>query len=423
MIKFNLRSKLVRSAGIYTISNIVNQAIPFLIMPVLTRCLSPTDYGVTATFQVLVGFVAPFTGLSIQGAIARKYYDKDEVDLPKYIANCLLILLISSFLVGVVFWVGAHPISNLAVFPKEWLWAVIIVSVSQFVFQVTLTIWQVQTKAVKYGIYQNLLSALNVGLSLWFVVFLGMNWQGRLWAQILAGGIAGITGLFILWQGGWIKPKFDTTYIRSSLAFGIPLIPHAFGGWIMAATDRLFINKMVSVADTGIYSVGFQLAMVVGLVETSFNTAWVPWLYEKLGEKNPETNLKIVKFTYLYVAGIFVFALGLAFFAPWFLNFFVGKDFRSAGIFIFWLALARALEAMYYMTCNYIFYSTRTGFIAFATFFSAAVHIVATYVLIKLNGTIGAAQATVVSSLGLVILVWWFAARLHKMPWLLGWSR
>lgn len=417
------QSKLASSAGIYTVSNIFNSAIPFLLMPVLTRFLSPTDYGLTATFQVLVGFVAPFVGLSINGAIARTFFNKESVDLPQYITNCLYLLCGCTLVVGTIFWLFAGPISKISVFPEGWLWSVIIVAAGQYLALVVLTIFQFQEKSVKYGGFQVSLTALNAGLSLWLIVILGFKWEGRVLAQVAVAGFAIGASVFLLIRSGWLKHGINKTYLYSAVAFGVPLIPHAFGGWLTAAADRLFISNMVGLADTGIYTVGFQVTQVIALIEISFNTAFAPWLYKRLAENNPKTNLMIVKFTYLYVIGMFAFALIFTFFAPFLLNVLVGKDFRSATQFIFWLALAQATQALYFMTCNYIFYSAKTGYIAIATFISASVHILSTYLLIKTNGALGAAQATVISSVVSAALTWWFAARVHKMPWALQWSR
>lgn len=147
-------------------------------IPVLTRYLAPADYGVTATFQVLVGFVAPFIGLSIQGAVARKYFDKGSVDFPAYVTNCLFVLLGSSLVASLIILIAARPIARLAVFPHQWIWAVLAVSVSQFIAQVTLTLWQVQSMPLKYGLFQSLQTIINLILSLWFVIGLRMSWGG-----------------------------------------------------------------------------------------------------------------------------------------------------------------------------------------------------------------------------------------------------
>jgi O-antigen/teichoic acid export membrane protein len=85
MIKKFINTSLFRSASVYTLTQAINSAIPFFLMPILTRYLTPTDYGIVAMFGVLLSFVAPFTGLSIHGAIARQYYDRDEIDM---LDNC-----------------------------------------------------------------------------------------------------------------------------------------------------------------------------------------------------------------------------------------------------------------------------------------------------------------------------------------------
>src|SRR5665648_509182 len=93
-----LASSLIKTSFIYTLTKAINASIPFLLMPVLTRYLNPEDYGVVAMFGVLLSFLVPFTGLNSHGAIARKYYDRDEVDLPTYVTNCLLILITSTLI-------------------------------------------------------------------------------------------------------------------------------------------------------------------------------------------------------------------------------------------------------------------------------------------------------------------------------------
>ena len=80
---------------------------------------------------------------------------------------------------------------------------------------------------------------------------------------------AGIA-LVILSRDGWLKFNIKKQYMQSALSFGIPLIPHTLGGILIGFTDRLFITKMVGLEATGIYTVGFQVGMIIGLIEDSF---------------------------------------------------------------------------------------------------------------------------------------------------------
>jgi O-antigen/teichoic acid export membrane protein len=380
--------------------------------------MSPSDYGIVAMFTVLVNFVSPFTGLSIHGAIQRQYYERDNVDLSIYVTNCLFILIFSSALVYLTFSLFALPISRLSYFPEDWLWVVIAVSISQFITRVNLSLWQVQFKARTYGFYQVAQTVLNIGLSVWFVVFLRMAWQGRIQAQFLAITSFGLLGLFLLYKDGWIKFAFNKTYIRNALSFGVPLVPHALGGVMMTMTDRFFITNMVGLSATGLYSVGYQIGMVVGLLATSFNQAYVPWLFHKLKNNNDDdTKIVIVKITYAYFVLIILVSTSLSLIAPWFLSVFVGKDFSGASVFVFWIATGYAFSGMYMMIVNYIFYVQKTYILAWITFSSALLNIVFNYVFIKLNGSVGAAQAASLTFLLSFLLTWILSNRVYRMPW------
>jgi O-antigen/teichoic acid export membrane protein len=408
---------LLKSSGIYTLANLINSAIPFLMLPVLTRYLTPFDYGIVAMFQVLLGIMGSFTGLSVHGAVARQYYDRDSIDFPNYVGNCLYILGASTALIALVVWIFARPISNLSEFPVAWLWSVVLVCVGQFVVVVFLTICQVQVKPFAYGRFQVSLTLVNVTLSLFFVVSLGMGWEGRIQGQIFAYAIFATLAITVLIKQGWVRWSFRKDYIRSALNFGVPLIPHAFGMWAITMTDRILITRMVGVTDTGIYVVGAQIGMIIGILQDSFNRAWIPWLYDKLKREDPVWNNKIVRFTYLYDIVILILALLLAWIAPWFLKFYVGKSFVEAGQYVFWIALGYAFNGMYKMVGGYLLYEKKTFYLSLATFFTALINIIVSYFLIRANGPVGAAQGTMVAFLSSFLLTWFLANKCHRMPW------
>lgn len=117
-------------------------------------------------------------------------------------------------------------------------------------------------------------------------------------------------------------------------------------------TDRLFISNMVGLAATGIYTVGYQIGSIINVLATSFNNAYVPWLYEKLKENNKGTKVKIVKFTYIYFIIISIMAIGLGVLAPYALRGFLGKSFEGSSIYVVWIAMGYAFQGMYLMVVN-----------------------------------------------------------------------
>jgi O-antigen/teichoic acid export membrane protein len=417
MIKKIINSTLFKNAGTYTITSIINSAIPFLLMPVLTRYMSPSDYGLVAMFAVLVGFVSPFTGLSIHGAIQRQFYERERIDLPAYIFNCILILICSSAFVFFIFFIFSEPISRLSSIPKKWLWIVVTISIAQFITLINLSLWQAQYKSRIYGAYQIAQTTINIGLSVLFVMVLGMAWKGRINAQLFSVIAFGFLSLFILYKNGWIKPELKISYIRNALNFGVPLVPHALGATLMTITDRFFITNMVGLNATGLYSVGCQIGMVIALIGYSFNQAYSPWLFERLNQNNDEIKKMIVKITYAYFIIILILAIALSLIAPWFLSFFVGKSFDGAAIYVFWSSMGFAFNGMYLMVVNYIFFTEKTYILAWITFCCAILNIIFNYIFIKLNGSIGAAQATALSFFLSFVLTWKLSTRVYKMPW------
>jgi len=247
------------------------------------------------------------------------------------------------------------------------------------------------------------------------VVLLNWGWQGRILGVIITSVIFGLLSIFIIYKREYIKFSFNKKYIKDALFFGVPLIPHALGGWIITGIDRIFINSKVGVAATGLYSVGYSVGMIIGLLASSFNLAWHPFLFEKLKENNYSTKAKIVKFTYLYNVCIIFSALVLSFIAPYFLKYFVSKNFYFAYKYVLWIALGYAFQGMYFMVVNYIFYVKKTYILAWVTFFSAGLNIILNYFFIKANGAIGAAQATTITFFVKFIMVWILSAKVYKI--------
>lgn len=417
MFKKMFESSLFQNSGIYAITSLINAAIPFFLLPVLTRYLTPEDYGIVSMFALLVSMTSPFIGLSVSGSITRQYYNKDKVDIWSYVYNAILIVLVSSVIVGIIFFVFSTPISKLTSFPARNLWMVIIYVISQVIVSILLALWQVQKKAMLYGLFNNLKTFTNLILSIVLVVFFGFGWRGRIYAQLGAFILFAILAIFIIYRNGWIKVTYNKSYIKHALFFGGPLIPHALSGSIISMTDRLFITNMIGLATTGLYTVGYQVGSIISLLAASFNNAYVPWLYERLNKDEENTKIKIVKFTYAYFVGIMLLAIILGLAAPFSLNLFLGESFNESSIYVIWVAMGYAFNGMYLMVVNYIFYAQKNSLLAMVTFATALINVVLNYIFIRSFGAIGAAQATTVVFAIKFLIVWILSARVHKMPW------
>lgn len=410
---------LRRAAPIYAVGKIAASAIPFLLLPVLTRFLSEEDYGLVAMFQMLTAIAIPFMGLGMSAAVLRRYFDRDKIDFPAYVTTCLLAAAVSSLVISAALWIFSGTVERWTSFPAAWLWAVPLSAGAALLSNYLLGLWRAETRPVIYGSFQITSAAANIGLSLVLVVGLGLAWRGRVGGQVLARSAFGAAALFLLWRGGWLRFKVKGEYLKHALRYGVPLLPHMMGMWAIAATDRLFIVNMIGLADTGVYTVGRQFGAIINVLQHAFILAWLPWLFRNLERADDSTKRRIVKITYLNAAGLLVLAglLGLA--APYLLEVLVGEKFRGAARYVSWIALGYVFNGMYKMVAGYIFYVGKTHYLAIATLLAAGLNVPLNYVFILRNGPLGAAQATAISFLVSLAFTWVVATRVYPMPWLL----
>jgi O-antigen/teichoic acid export membrane protein len=408
-------SALFKSFGTYSVANMLNAAIPFLLMPFISNHLSPAAYGVFSMFQVLTLFATAVVGFNCVSAIEREYFNSDQNDLRSFVTTALYLIAGSSAFVLVLFLLFGGYIERISDVPRNFLGAVVLLVLCQMVGEILLVIWRVEHKPKKFGAMRIAKTLLEIGLTYLFVLMIAANWISLVVAQLIASSVIALLTLYILRRKGIIFGHCKMSYASQILKFGIPLIPHAIGTTVTIFSNRLFITNMVGLAESGIYTTGFQIGQVIGLFQNSFNQAWVPFFYLKL--KEGDDQIKVVKMTYLYFAVMTAIVVIFILMAPILFNIFIGKDFHSALRYVPWIAAGFAFNGMYKMVVNYLFYVQKTTIIGMGTIITAAINLVLNYFLIKQNGGIGAAQATAISFFLQFLIIWRISAHHYKMPW------
>lgn len=420
-MKLIKKDSFVSGAGIYLVSNILNAVIPFILLPILTRYLNPSEYGEVAMFQTLLGALGAFTGTVFVGAAGRKYYDAnlDREAMAEFIGSCIQLILIFSIIIFTILFIFQNQFSEWLSLKPIYIMFAVITAACAAIISVRLGQWQVQKLAIKFGLLQISRSLLNMLLSLLFVVVMLEGAQGRIDAQIITALIFLLISVFLLNKDQLLKIFiWRKDYIREALKFGVPLIPHVAGGFLLTTVDRFVINKEIGLSEAGIYMVAVQLTAAIGIVFDAINKAYVPWLFEKLTADNLQQKQKIVKLTYVWFS-LIVTGVVLAFFiGPSIVVFIAGEQYAEAGKVVGWLALGQGFQGMYLMVTNYIFYSKRTGLLSFTSISSGILNLVLLIVLVRVFGLEGAAIAFATSMGVRFLITWWIANKRHPMPWL-----
>lgn len=414
------KNSFVSGAGVYLFSNILNGVIPFLLLPILTRYLNPTQYGEVAMFQTLLGALGAFVGTNFAGASIRKYYDKDITDkeLSEFMGSCIQLVLVFSSIVFLMLFIFQAYFSKWLGLDAKYVLFAVFVAFSTVIIRFRLLHWQARKKAVKYGVFQISQSLVNSTISLVLVVLFLQGAEGRIEAQIITSFVFLIIALFLLFRSDLLKIfVWRKDYLKEALRYAVPLIPHVGGLFLLSSVDRVVINNQIGLAAAGIYMVAIQLTSVMNIVFDAVNKAYVPWLFEKLKEDDLSQKEKIVKITYIWY---FVILLGvsLAFLiGPFLVTTIAGENYSQAGELIGWLALGQGFNGMYLMVTNYILFSKRTSLLSSATISSGILNVLLLILFTNLYGLEGAAKAFALSMIIRFLLTWFLASKTHPMPW------
>lgn len=411
---------IVKGSVIYLGSSILAKAIPFLMLPILTKYLSPQDYGILSIFTIFVSIYVAFVGMMMHSNISKNYFKLTKNDLSKNIGNIINILFFTTIiylLVSIILFFYKETFFSI---PSWLLLCIPALAFMQMINTMSTTILRNEQRAFMFGIFEVCIAFVTISLTVLFLIKFNYGWMSQVYSVFIASFIFCIIGFIYMKKKDYINLSFDKEHIKSILKISIPLIPHGLGGLIIAASDRLFIERMVGLEATGLYAVGYSFGMIVSLFSDAFIKAWSPWFYKNLANPTYEKKAKIVKFTYFYIIGIFLLALIIAFIAEFLLPYIVDSRYLSSKEFIIWIAIGYSIRGIYQIFFPYLIHISKTQFLAVSTFVAAILNLILNYFFIKIYGAIGATYATVVAFTVSALLVFWYQQKNYYMPWFKG---
>ena len=409
------KNSLAFSISTYTLINIINKGIPFLLLPVLTHYLDPTDYGILTNVESLLTISITLIGINLSSAVTRQYVKKD-IDMKNYVYTGLRVIMISFFLVTIIYSSFASFIYEYTGIPLNIIYFVSIYSLLDNVMETLLAMWRMEDKPLNYGVFRICRTIIEIGLSVMLVVAYQYDWFGRFIGIYIGGILSGVYALFYLYKKGFLSGKYISDYKTHFLKYGLPLIPHSISGVIILYSDKIVITKMLGLEDNGIYSVAFQIGMAISLLQNSFNQAWVPWLFKKLALNSENEKRKLVKITYLYMLAMLGVVIVLWLITP-LIYYFLGDVFSDGMELVTIIGLGFAFNGMYKMMVNYLFYAEKTKFISIVTIGMAVFNIGLNIVLIDEYGLIGSAYSSALTFFLEFVIIWYFSQRVYPMPW------
>ena len=260
----NLKN-IIQNSAIYGIGNISTRLVGFVLIPIYTKHLEVSEYGILGLLEITSQILITSFSFSLENGLMRWYWDKNFIQRQKSIFfTIMLMLLILATFMNIIFQPFAKQFT-IFLFDNSrhttLIRLMLISSSLQMIIQVPITLMRLQEKPVRFSIAIICRLVITLILTILFIVVYDRNIQGIYEAQII--GQMAILGIISNYVRINIYPKLEKSIIRSMISYSFPLALASISGVLLTVADRYIIKFMMSIYDVGIYSLGFKTANTI----------------------------------------------------------------------------------------------------------------------------------------------------------------
>lgn len=407
---------MARHGSIYGIANFLDRAVSFIMIPVYTRFLTPSDYGVLELIYMTSNVILMVVGLGIQSAVSRFYFDYEDQDKRHQVISTAFIGYGGIALIATL---ALLPFSNLMAdkildsieLTHYFVVALITLGVGM-VIPIGSSYLRVRLQSIELTIFTFSKLIVTVGLNIYFLVYAGWGVYGILVATLIAQAVFSvIMSVYVLRRTG---VHFDLKILKDMVKFGLPLIPSSISAYIVHASDRYFIKEYASMSMTGLYSLSYKLGMLVSQFVTSpFIQVWNPRRMENFNRGDAEYIYSRI-FTYFVTFSVFI-GLQISVLAKEAIHLMTTEAYWDAYKVVPIIVMSSIVFSFHYHFQVGILMKKATKYIAVINISNGILNLILNVILIKAYDVWGAAYATLICFIYKAFATFYFSNRFYKI--------
>jgi O-antigen/teichoic acid export membrane protein len=377
---FNEIKRVFKDSAIYGLGGLLPKIAGIVLVPIYTRYLLPADYGLMSLATMVTTMVGVVMMLGQSGSLTLLFRSSQAEDSEDEVRSLLFtVVTFTLVFAGLVFalllLIGPALMPHLVKSGAIAFNPYIVVALSTAALGVPLGLLQAVNRArgqaVTHTLFQLTNFSLNTGFTIYFVVALRQGALGSLKGTLIAAALLLPVALWLL--GREMRPRFSPKWLRKSLAFGLPLVPHYFAGWILALADRYMLERFRSLTEVGLYSLAYNVAMVLNLVASSINQAWAPVYYDLASTE--DGRKKLPRLTTVYAAATTAAAMAFMLASRETLLLLAAPKYHPAAGIVPVVAAGYYFFALYIVLSTGIFYARKTRWVPAISAVAAALNI------------------------------------------------
>lgn len=371
--------------------NVLQKGISFITVPIFTRMMTASEYGVYSLFCSWESVLAIFVTLNLSYQVFNNGMVKYSSDKDGYTTSMVGLTLTLAAFWGVIL-VSLHKIfSNVIGLDTRYLLLMLL----DMVFMAISGLWIVRQR---YDFQYRALSfvtifstIMNPVLGICFVFHMADKSLARCMSVVLTNGAVML--ITYIWTLKKCRKHINIKYWIYALKLDLPLIPHYLSMVLLNNCDRIMIGKICGNMYAAFYSIAHNASMVMNIIITSINSSFNPWLYQKLSEKEYGKIKEVSRYLLIIVAGVSIIPI---IFAPEIIAILGSDEYSSAVSIMPIFSCCVFLIYVYTLFSNVEMFFEKPRYTMYGSVSATIINIVLNYFFIKKFGYQAAAYTTLI---------------------------
>ena len=397
--------RLIKNTFILTLGTFGSKLLVFLLLPLYTNCLLPSEYSSADLIANLANFLIPIfcCGVS-EGVLRFSLKEKTANGEAKYdrkavFSASLCITLLGSLLIAALF-----PLIRRIPGFESYGILVILYVIASNLHSIAAEYVRACEKHALYSFQGVLNTSFVIALNLVFLPWLDLGVYGYVLSIILADLL---TTIFLVLRARLYRDftlrTIRKTLLKELMLFSLPLIPGTMLWWIISVSDRYLLTWISGGDVNGLYVVAAKVPTLLTLLCTVFLNAWkISAVTEDSGDSEAEKKRKSEfygRVYQIYITVLFCAGTGIILFSKIFARILFANEFYSAWQYIPVLTLGALLYNLSRFLGSVYFVRKKSGRSSLTAALAAVLNVVLNLILIPRYGAFGAAIATLAAYL------------------------
>lgn len=406
-----MKNILLKKFLSFSIGGYINVIIGLITTPIITRLISPKEYGISSLITAIVGVIAIISYIGLDQGFMRFFYEEKEENRGNFLFEILKYPIILNIIIGIIIFIFRNKISIFILGKIEnKLWIIIVIySFFMMLNRFSLLVVRMQQKAKLYSFFNVISKILDI--MLFFLLYKKYGNKYIVIVLSLIGTLIISTLLEILIEKNiWCFKGKTETKKSEILKYSIPFTLTTALTWIFNSCDKIFIKLYSDLVELGLYSGAFKIIALLTVIQTGFYTFWVPTIYERYN-KNPN-DLIFFKKSCEWLSILF-FSIGIGILLTRnILIIFLGEEYRNSIYIMPMLVFVPVMQLISIITEIGIILKKESKYFIYSSGIVSILNIIGNILLIPKFGAKGAAISTGISYILFLIIKTYFSTKL-----------